>query len=361
MNGLVSQSQSVVIPIEIRVQVGAPRAAEAPAQALLTAVAPPKPAAKVLVRASEGVKLDTNYGNRNGFDDEFVSDVRVDLAKIAKPRKSSIAPLHDGEAHGANGELRYQNFSVIMHKGRRFALLTATNIDGPTYVSIDRKTGEPADPQPEGETWYRDSRISDSYFVDQAFYSSWSHLFDRGHLTRRDDPTWGEFATRANKDTFHFTNCTPQHWKFNESIKFWQGIERYVLERGLFASGRDKQLTVLQGPILDDANDLWAEDVQIPSTFWKVVVWKGAGGLKAVAMMADQTKLFSMQRSGGAPPPPPETPVSVTEYRASIATIENKTGLDLSVLRPYDTAAQDLPVVGEALSIITKWDDIRLS
>ena len=119
-----------------------------------------------------------------------------------------------------------------------FALLTATNIDGATYVAIDRKTGEPAATQPEGETWYKDSRMSDSYFVVQDFYSAWSHLFDRGHLTRRDDPTWGEFATRANKDTFHFTNCTPQHWKFNESIKFWQGIERYVLEQGLFVSGR---------------------------------------------------------------------------------------------------------------------------
>ena len=351
MNRPAVEAQSLVIPIEISVRVRTPDSGVAVYGT---------PAAKRLVSASEGVKLDTDYSNRNGFDSKFVPGLQVDLTKITKPKKSSVAPLHDGEANSANGELRYQNFSVVMHKGRRFALLTATNIDGPTYVAINRRTGEPADTQPEGETWYRDSRISDSYFVDQDFYSGWSHLFDRGHLTRRDDPTWGDFATRANKDTFHFTNCTPQHWKFNESIKFWQGIERYVLERGLFVTGRDKALSILQGPVLD-GNDLWADDVQVPSAFWKVVAWKGSGGLKAVAMIADQTKLFSVQRNGGAPPPPADTSVDVTEYRTSIATIESKTGLDLSALRPFDTAGGELPTVGEAVAIITKWEDIPLT
>ncbi|OWT71454.1 MULTISPECIES: DNA/RNA non-specific endonuclease [unclassified Achromobacter] len=245
------------------------------------------------------------------------------------------------------------------HKARRLALFTATNIDGATWLAIDRKTGQPAAEQPEGDVWYNDSRINTTYTVGQAFYSGWSHLFDRGHLTRREDPNWGKFATRANADTFHFTNCTPQHWKFNESIEYWQGIERYVLEKGIFDSGRDKPVTVLQGPILDDVNDLWADDVQVPSAFWKVVVWKGASGLKAVAMIADQTPLFSLQRHGAAPPPK-DTPVDVLQWRASIPTIESKTGLDLSPLREYDTVGADLPVVGEALMPITKWEDIPL-
>jgi endonuclease G, mitochondrial len=41
----------------------------------------------------------------------------------------------------------------------------------------------------EGETWYKDPRISEAFFIDQTFYSGWSHYFDRGHLTRRTDPT----------------------------------------------------------------------------------------------------------------------------------------------------------------------------
>src|SRR5262249_6608101 len=155
-------------------------------------------------------------------------------------------------------------------------------------------------------------------------------------------------ATRANRDTFHFTNCTPQHWKFNESIKFWQGIERYVLEQGLFVSGRQRPVTVLQGPVFDAQNDLWADDVQVPSAFWKIVVWHGQGGLKAVALVADQTQLFSIQRSGGAAPPAASTPVNIAEYRSSIATVAKKTGLDLSDLEACDVS-QDLPTVGEAV------------
>jgi len=357
-----SQGQSIVIPLEISVRIGTLGGAAPGVRPQESATAAAAPVLKQLTKAAEGVKLDTDYSNRNGFNAKFVPGLELDLGKLTQPKKSSVAPLHDGETDPARGELRYQNFSVIMHKRRHFALLTATNIDGLTYIAIDRTTGLPAATQPEGETWYRDSRISDSYFVDQTFYSGWSHLFDRGHLTRRNDPTWGEFATRANKDTFHFTNCTPQHWKFNESIKFWQGIERYVLEQGLFVSGRDKALTVLQGPVFDDANDLWAEAVQIPARFWKIVTWKGSGGLKAVAMICDQTKLMSLQRSGGGgAPPPPDTPVDVTEFRSSIATIEAKTGLDLSALKPYDTSAKDLPVVGEAVAAITKWADIPLA
>jgi len=361
MNAPSSTMQSVVIPIEILVRVGNPAVAGAPADkaaSIAAQVIAAKPQ-RLLTKAAEGVKLDTDYSNRNGFSAKFVPGIKLDLPQITKPKKSSIAPLQDAAV--TSGELQYQNFSVVMHKTRHFALLTATNIDGATYVAIDRKTGEPAATQPEGETWYKDSRMSDSYFVLQDFYSAWSHLFDRGHLTRRDDPTWGEFATRANKDTFHFTNCTPQHWKFNESIKFWQGIERYVLEQGLFVSGKDKPLAVLQGPVFNDTDDLWADDTQVPSAFWKIVVWHGAQGLKAVAMIADQTALFSVTRSGGSAPPPADTAVNVAEYRSTVATIESKTGLDLSAIKPYDTAGGDLPKVGEAVQLIRKWGDIPLT
>lgn len=313
----------------------------------------------MLKRLPEQAVLDTDYGDRNGYNARFVPGVKLDLARIAAPRKRVIAPLQESATGAAPGELRYQNFSVVMHKARRLALLTATNIDGARWLAIDRKTGQPAADQPEGDVWYNDSRINASYCVGQSFYSGWSHLFDRGHLTRREDPTLGEFAARANADTFHFTNCTPQHWKFNESIQYWQGIERYVLEKGVFDSGRDKPLTVFQGPVFDDVNDMWADGVQVPSAFWKVVVWKGAAGLKAVALVADQTALFSLARRGSAPPPK-DTPVNVVQWRASIPAIESKTGLDLAPLRAHDTAGGALPVVGEALLPITRWEDIPL-
>ena len=359
MNVPFGTSTTLVIPLEVTVRVGAATADTAPPLGA-SVIAPAAPPTKRLSRTPEKVALDTDYANRNGFDGEFVPGLKLDLKAIVKPSKKLIAPLRPSEAEAASGHLRYQNFSVILHKNRRLALLTATNVDGASYIAIDRDTGEPAAFQPEGETWYRDTRIDEAFTVTQDFYSGWSHLFDRGHLTRRNDPTWGDNAVRANTDTFHFSNCATQHWKFNQSVQFWQGIERYVLEQGLFTTGRNKPLIVLQGPVFDDATDQWADDVQVPSAFWKIVVWKGKGGHKAVALVADQTALLSLERKGGTKPPPNDTPVQVAQFRISIPALEQKTGLDLSKIRAFDTSDGDLPRVGERLELVTKWSDIRL-
>jgi endonuclease G len=316
----------------------------------------PRETAVVPSAQAEAKRLDKDYSNRNGFSDRFVPGVRVGLKKLLSKVRSRIAPLVDGDT---GGELQYQNFSVVMDKDRHFAILTATNIDGEAYLAVDRKSGRVVDA--EGETWYKDPRISAEYYVGQDFYGGWSHKFDRGHLTRRNDPTWGDTeadAERANADTFHFTNCTPQHFRFNQSVEYWQGLERYVLERGLLQPGRAKRLTVLQGPVFDD-QDLWADDVQIPSQFWKIVVWNGAAGLRAVGLMGKQSDLFDEDRGYIRRPDENQT-VEVSEFHVSLPVIAKHTGLDLSDLSPYDTRAQGLPQGGEAVSRITKWTDIKL-
>ncbi|WP_105432935.1 DNA/RNA non-specific endonuclease [Neorhizobium sp. T6_25] len=258
----------IVVPLEIIVRLGTPGQDSSPALRDLT-TAP--------ISKAEAARIDRDYSSRRGFNPEFVPGLEIDLRVVVEPVKASIAPLIEQREGRATGELPYENFSVVMHRERKIAMITATNIDGETYVAIDRKTGLPAENQPEreGDSWYKDTRIAEEYTLTNDFYGEWSHYFDRGHLTRRNDPTWGPNARRANYDTFHFTNCSPQHWKFNQTIQFWQGIERYVLEQGLWATGLDKQLTVLQGPLFDAPQPQYAEDVLIPNAFWKIVVWNG--------------------------------------------------------------------------------------
>src|SRR5262249_27194397 len=145
----------------------------------------------------------------------------------------------------------------------------------------------------------------------------------------------------------HFTNCSPQHFRFNESAKYWQGVERYVLENGVIAANTGKRLCVLQGPIWDSKLDLWADDVQIPSSFWKIVVWRGADKLKAVGLVVDQRALLSEARKSlGAPKDLPS--VNVTHWRVKIDEIEKRTGLDFGKnVRDADTIGQlAQPLVG---------------
>ncbi|HTJ98076.1 MAG TPA: trypsin-like peptidase domain-containing protein, partial [Bordetella sp.] len=186
-----SMAQSVAIPLTITVTLGgagaaAPAVADAvrmsagaagTAGAPETSVIPGVPVAtgtspalaeaatqpKTLKRLPERTKVDTDFSDRNGYNGKFVPGLKLDLGKVAAPRKSVIAPLEETSAGAATGELRYQNFSLVMHKARRFALFTATNIDGATWLAIDRKTGQPAAEQPEGDVWYNDTRISATY------------------------------------------------------------------------------------------------------------------------------------------------------------------------------------------------------
>jgi endonuclease G len=343
------------IPIEITVSVpglsGASPSVDMPA---------PSPS-KTLQSGAESVRLDQDYSNRKGYVPDFIAGFQVPLPEPSDKLSKQVAPLRPQEESAASGELKYEHFSLKLNKVRRIAIFTATNIDGATYLTVDRDTGKVKDA--EGDTWFKDPRVSASFYLDQSFYSAWSTYFDRGHLTRRSDPTWGTSAQaeRANADTFHFSNCSPQHFLFNESAKYWQGLERYVLENGLIAAGSQNHICVIQGPIFDDKIDLWADDVQIPSSFFKIVSWMSINGPKSVGLVVDQLKLLSMPRHGMTPPADLPS-VDVNHWRVAIADIEKKTELDFGqAVRDADTIAQPgQPSVGEALRLIKRFADIKL-
>lgn len=314
-------------------------------------LSPPRPEAggealvgtpvRMLRRGAEVLSVDRDYTNRTSFDTRFLEPHEVPLPTPSAKLAKQIAPLRGGEANAESGVLAYEHFAVVMNRSKRLAMFTATNIDGPTYLAVDRATGQVGGA--EGDKWFIDPRISETFTTGQDFYSEWSSYFDRGHLTRRTDPTWGteEEAERANADTFHFTNCSPQHFRFNQTTKYWQGVERYVLENGLFANDASKRLVVLQGPIFDSKIDLYADDLQIPSSFFKIVLWNGQGNkLRAVGLVVDQLALLSESRKNLGQPRDVAS-VDVSQWRVAISTIERRTGLSFgSNVLAADTISQ---------------------
>jgi len=354
-----AQTIEVVIPLRVSIAIDGITSIEPEVSAVTGAIAP------VLGRKAEALRVDVDYSNRNGYVSTFIPGIDIALPTLTGSTAAALAPLRASEPRAEQGELRYQNFSVKLNRSKKMAIFTATNIDGETYLSVDRTTGEVSGGA-EGERWFEDPRVSASFFLDQTFYSEWSTYFDRGHLTRRADPTWGSpmEAQRANADTFHFSNCSPQHFRFNQSSRFWQGIERYVLEAGVLAQGEKRRLCVFQGPLFDDAIDRMAGDVQIPSSFFKIVCWKGTVGLKAVGMVVDQGALLDEPRRFLGQPQAVAS-VNVNHWRVSIAAIETRAGLDLGpTVRDADTIDRaQQPVVGrEALQgrLITRMEDLIL-
>ncbi|MFD2794197.1 DNA/RNA non-specific endonuclease [Promicromonospora vindobonensis] len=183
--------------------------------------------------------------------------------------------------------LDYTHFSVLLDPGRRLAAATACVVDGATLLAL-RRTGR----------WRLDARVPTGEQAGSDLYSG--NPLDRGHLVRRLDPVWGdaETATRANHDTFTYTNAAPQVNRFNQSKELWNGLEDHVLA---YAAAHDHRIAVQTGPVFA-ADDPPYRGVRIPRLFWKVVAWVGPGRasgggvadagpgvLQATAFVLDQT------------------------------------------------------------------------
>jgi len=185
-------------------------------------------------------------------------------------RQECIGQVPPGPVVDPEGVLRYTHFSVVMNAPRRIACYTAVNIDGARWVNLER--GD--------DTWYYDARLSRAYQLGDAFYGNkptgrkgW---FDRGHLVRRLDPVGGPMpmATLANDESFHWTNCAPQFWGFNQGEELWQGLENFILFN---TDAEDVRATVFTGPLLQ-ADDEEHRGVLIPQFFGKVVVVRDGRG-----------------------------------------------------------------------------------
>lgn len=268
------------------------------------------------------------YEGSTGYDRVFLGQGHeVALPELRPDLKQDIAPLKDG------GEvLNYTHFSAVLSKSRRLAWFTAVNIDGDSLENLNRGV----------DKWYFDPRIDRKYQSGPDLYKK--NDLDRGHLVRRLDPVWGEDAVQANEDTFHFTNCSPQHKNLNQ--KTWLKLEEYILKN---AEKHNLKVTVFTGPVFRDDDLLYRGEYQIPAEFWKVAVMvKNDGSLSATAYLQTQKNLIEdLEFAYG----------KYRTYQVPVAKIERLTGLDFGKLRDHDPIAHLEAKIGR---IIERSEDIKL-
>ena len=286
---------------------------------------------------------DPAYSNRRGYNPNFLG-IDVPLPKLTAQQKTIAARNLKAKPGDDPFEVKYQHFSVVMNGKRRLPFFTAVNIDGASVVTINRKTGKVTKvEQPDDEegaeayeTWYDDERIDSTKRSDQSLYSS-SALkdFQRGHLVKRTDPSWGsaERALKGQADTFHFTNCAPQHKLFNPIRTRWAGVEDWISNG---SDDEDLRVTVFCGPVLR-ADDPKRDYILVPREFWKVIARVENGELLATAILADQSDLLGGEESTGAEDLPPFPDKLPQDYQVTIAEIEELTDLDFGSLREHDT------------------------
>jgi endonuclease G len=194
------------------------------------------------------------------------------------------------------------------------------------------------------DVWKTDPRIPKSMQIIKECYGN-PPKFSRGHMTRKEDPIWGDMAAAkiACSDTFHVTNATPQMQPFNAPV--WLALEDYALEN---ARQDEMKITVITGPIFTD-KDPEKYKVKIPVEFFKIITFihDKTKKLCATGYTVSQEDYLK-----------PEEFVygEFKTYQVSIKSIEKRTGLDFGKLSSVDPVKKHEEAVIMPLAGV---DDIR--
>lgn len=264
-----------------------------------------------------------DYSEREGYKSDFLgSEFDVPLPEI-QALNDIVTFLEQGETAFV---LRYHHFSVVINARRRMCFFSAVNING--KKSRRTKRGP----------WKTDPRIPKEAQIKNECYGN-PPKFSRGHMTRREDPAWGNEAEAAlgNDDSMHVTNTVPQMQPFNAGI--WLRLEDYALDH----SREDKMsISVFTGPFFTK-NDPVMYGIKIPTSFWKVIAFihDETGELSATGYTMSQRSYLQQE----------EFIFGQHETaQSSIRQIEQQTGLDFGPLRDADPFKRTTESVSTALT-----------
>jgi endonuclease G len=360
-----SGTARVYVPIDI--SIGAYAGAEAPRHAPAFGRAPrdTTPGLTAAAALMEKVEIDTsNYVERDGYDSLFLGDG----LKVPLPKVTADAPGTPLKLSGSQTELKYWTYSVVMNRARGLAYFSAANI----------RPKHP-DSKQSGNQFIRDSRVDsvdEAAQIGQSFYKKQSEFeaedrtlnpFDQGHLTRREDLQWGhnlQTAKRNGDDSFHYTNCAPQHFLFNQNRKasgIWYRLE--VAATKELSVGEN--LCVINGPIFDAPRCVPGPDgklrlnldgpgkkdpkfggFSIPKMFFKLIAYNDNGQLRAKAFVVTQEELLDTIDRIHVDEAVGLTDEEIRLYQVAIPQLQTLTGLKFglpaSAFAPLPTESIEL-------------------
>jgi endonuclease G, mitochondrial len=349
VTSLPSQPGSLTLTIPLTVTISLGNLALSHAAQTDTQPAPAQPTESP-EQSLEKVEQDTQYENRAGFDANFLG-FPAPLPKLTKKTLREVLEV-PGASPDSPNELKYHHFSVMMNKNRRLAYVAAVNYDGGAPRQFARNGGD---------RWFFDTRFDKELQAGAEIYAA--NPLDRGHLVRRLDAAWGKTvdeARRANDDTFHFTNCTPQHEIFNQSGKavkqgllLWGNLENHIAKN---VSNEKARMSIFNGPVFH-RNDRVYRDLQLPREFYKIVVTRNHNGqpMAVAFLLSQKEQLESLEE------------FVVGEYKpfqVRVSDIEKRTGLDFGILKSYDIKAgrglESLDTSKVSATEINSLEDINL-
>ncbi len=308
-------------------------------------------------------RFDENYNDRKGYDEGFIPGFRVPLPTVVKERDKE---LYKNFGASVPYVVPYHHYSLVMNKNRRMVMWTAANVDYNPKFRDDRQRADLGN-----GAWRLDKRIPAKYQIQASEFYDPATLVDKGHIVRRDDNCWAPLKggksdsigiEYANADTFHWTNCTPQHEAFNRDTAQYAGIGKWgVLENAIKKQlefpdndpdndNKDygQRACVLGGPVLSN-DDPEYMDIQYPLKFWKVFAIKSQseGNLIYGFLLSQEDKIneTGLEKEGL-----PRFNRMVKAMQVSLKAIQTLTGVVFaSELHDVDVKKGDDSIANESL------------
>lgn len=276
------------------------------------------------LRVSETMLDLGSYAGRTGYDPDFIGQGgALPLPGAGAWADDLVELLPEAQIPGHDPtELKYTHFSVRMSRTRALPLFSACNIDGAQSLRGIKRT----------DIWRRDPRIDPApQNLREGYGQENRGLFSRGHMTRREDPNWGdqETAEQADADTFHITNVAPQRQGFNGGI--WLDLENYVLTS---TDRENMRVTVITGPVLGRDDPVYYNR-QIPTAFFKIIAFVHAETRELTTIGYRRSQLDYLPRPSGAR----FVFGDFHDTQVQIATLQGDTGLDLTAYADVDVMA----------------------
>lgn len=285
-------------------------------------------------------RFDEDYNRRIGYRADFLENFRIPLPSVSKDKEKELyKSFEEDKPYIA----KYIHYSLTINKKRRMAMWTASNVD------YNPKLRDAREREDFGSgAWRLDPRIPAKYQIQASEFYDPATLIDKGHLVRRDDSVWAPLLggqsdslgiEYANADTFHWTNCTPQHEAFNRDMAQYSGVGKW----GILENAVKKQLDgndinedyghracVFAGPVLDDDDPEYL-DIQYPLQFWKVFAINSASAGKLVYgfLLSQKDKI---DENGLAREGRPRFNRKVQAMQVSLSRIESLTGVQFDII-----------------------------
>jgi endonuclease G, mitochondrial len=301
--------------------------------------------------AADGFHHPEDLADRPGFNPGFLGKgFETPWPKLPAELVAGLARPSDATAERPH-ELRYTHFGVLFSQDLKLPVMTAVNVDGENARRIKRS----------GDKWFFDGRVDKKFQHGRLAYKDDS--IDRGHMVRREDPNWGDVASVADGDTFHYTNAAPQHSALNQGKTLWQGLENHILDS---ARMRGFKANVFTAPIYSQEDPVLEEEkVRVPLEFFKIVAMidDERNELHATAYLLSQGQLIRdlLAKRNRAEAVEGFTLGPYRTFQIAIKDLEDATGFDFGGLRDFDPlrkAAHDREAIGDNLPVVLPLDSL---